>query len=126
MSATSVDRADRASAAESLIGRLLIAATYAAVGLLAIGVALMIADAISPLAGGPSLDLADLGTQIVALDSAGFLWLGLLVVIAAPIGRVIAAAVAYARDGDSTMVGIAVATLVVIAVGIGTAVAGTV
>ena len=125
MTASGVTGARRASVAEGRIGRLLIAVTYVSVGLLTIGVALMVADAISPLAGGPSLDLATLVAQIVALEPAGFLWLGLLTVVAAPIGRVIAAAVAYARDGDATMVAIALATLVVIALGVGTALAGT-
>jgi uncharacterized membrane protein len=118
--------ATRALAVERLIGRLLIAVTYVAVGLLAVGVALMIADGISPLSGGPNLDFATLRAQLVALDPAGFLWLGLLTVIATPIGRVIVAAIAYARDDDWQMVGIAVAILVVIAVGVGSAVAATV
>jgi uncharacterized membrane protein len=132
MSATPVNdpsattRASRAFAAEALIGRLLIAVTYVAVGLLAIGLVLMIADGISPLSGGPPLDLATLGTQLVALDPAGFLWLGLMAVIAAPIGRVIVAAIAYARDADWVMVTVSIAILVVIAIGVGSALAATV
>src|SRR4029079_14100807 len=74
-------------AAERTIGRLLIAVTYVSVGLLAVGFALMIANGISPLDAGPPLDIATLGAQLVALDPAGFLWLGLLAVIAAPVGR---------------------------------------
>ena len=126
MSVPTMPGATRALAVERLIGRLLIAVTYVAVGLLAVGVALMIADGISPLSGGPNLDFATLRAQLVALDPAGFLWLGLLTVIATPIGRVIVAAIAYARDDDWQMVGIAVAILVVIAVGVGSAVAATV
>ena len=45
--------------------------TYVAVGLLVVGVVLMIADGISPLSGGPGLDLATLGSQLLALDPAG-------------------------------------------------------
>jgi uncharacterized membrane protein len=126
MSAAGVTDATRTSAAERLIGRLLITLTYVAVGLLTVGVALMVADAIPPLSGGPGLDVAALRAQIVALEPAGFLWLGLLTVIVTPIGRVIVAAIAYALDGDSLMVVVAVATLVVIAVGVGSALAGTV
>ena len=122
MSATVSDAraatAARALAAERLIGRLLIAVTYVSVGLLAIGVVLMIADSISPTSGGPPLDLATLGAQLVALEPAAFLWLGMLAVIAAPIGRVIVAAVAYARESDWLMLGVSIAILVVIAVGI--------
>ena len=116
----------RAYAAERTIGRLLIAITYVSVGLLAVGFGLMIANGISPLDAGPPLDLATLGAQLVALDPAGFLWLGLLAVIAAPVGRVIVAAVAYGRDADWTMVAISVAILVVIVIGVVTAIAATV
>ncbi len=108
----------RALAAERLIGRLLIAITYVSVGLLAVGVVLMIADSISPTSGGPPLDLATLGAQLAAGEPAAFLWLGLLAVIAAPIGRVIVAAVAYARESDWLMLGVSIAILVVIAVGV--------
>jgi uncharacterized membrane protein len=111
----------RAAAVERLIGRLLIAVTYVAVGLLVVGVTLMIADEISPLSGGPPLDLATLVSGLLALEPAAFLWLGLLTVVAAPIGRVIVAAVAYARDEDWLMVWISLGILAVIAVGVGTA-----
>lgn len=116
----------RAMAAERLIGRLLIAGTYVSVGLLAVGMVLLLANGISPLAGGSRLDLATLGVQLLALDPAGFLWLGLLAVIAAPIGRVIVASIAYARGADWLMVGISVAILAVIAIGVGSALAVTV
>jgi len=115
----------RAFAAERTIGRLLIGITYLSVGLIAVGSVLMLAAGISPLDQGPPLDIAALGAQLVALDPAGYLWLGLLAVIAAPIGRVIVAAVAYGRDDDWLMVGVSVAILVVIAVGVGTALNGT-
>jgi uncharacterized membrane protein len=128
MSATSASEGavGRALATERRLGRLLITATYVSVGLLAIGVVLMIADAISPTSGGPNLDLATLGAQLVARDPAGFLWLGLLVVIAAPIGRVIVAAVAYVREADWLMVAVSIGILVVIAVGVVSAMTATV
>jgi len=113
----------RTLAAERLSGRLLIGITYVSVVLLLIGVALMIKNGISPLDGGPGLDLATLGATLAALEPAGFLWLGLLVVIAAPICRVIVAGIAYARDADWLMVGISVAILAVIAIGVGSALA---
>jgi uncharacterized membrane protein len=107
-----------ALATERLIGRLLIGVTYVSVGLLAVGVVLMVADSISPTSGGPPLDLPTLGAQLVALEPAAFLWLGMLAVVAAPIGRVIVAAVAYAHESDWLMLGISVAILVVIAIGV--------
>ena len=94
--------------------------------LLVIGVLLLLGAGTTPTAGGPGLDLATLGTDIATFAPAGFLWLGLVAVIAAPISRVVVAAVAYARDGDWTMVGVALAILVIIALGVATAGAATV
>lgn len=116
----------RTLAVERVIGRLLVGATFVAVGLLVIGVVLMLADSISPVSGGPSLDPATIWTQLRLMEPAGFLWLGLLAVIAAPIGRVIVAATAYAQDADWLMVAISLGILLVIAVGVGSALTVTV
>ncbi len=107
---------------ERTIGRLLIGLTYVATGLLLVGVLLMLASGISPLSGGPRLDLASLPIDLATLTPSGFLWLGLLAVIATPIARVVAAAIAFARAGERGMVGVAVAILVVIGIAIGSAV----
>ena len=103
---------------DRFIGRLLIAVTYVAVALLLVGVVLLVAAGISPLAGGPPLALDRLAADALALAPAAFLWLGILTVIATPLSRVIAAAVGFARQGDRWMVGVAVGILLVIAVGI--------
>lgn len=100
------------------IGRLLIRVTYVAVALLAIGVVLLLAAGISPLAGGPALDLASLVDGLASLDPASFLWLGLLAVIATPVSRVVAAGISFARDGDRAMTVASVAILVVITLAI--------
>ena len=113
-------------ASERRIGRLLIGMTYVSVALLVVGVALLLAAGVSPLAGGPGLDLGALAGELLALGPAGFLWLGLVAVIATPILRVVAASVAYARAGDWAMVGIAVGILGIIAVGVMTAATATV
>jgi uncharacterized membrane protein len=112
--------------AERRIGRLLIAITYVSVGLLTIGVALLLGAGISPVAGGPGLDLPSLAGAVAALDPAGFLWLGLLAVIAAPISRVVLAAAVYARDDDWQMVAVALGILAIIVIGIASAGAATV
>lgn len=112
--------------AERLIGRLLIVLTYVSVTLLVIGVVVLLAQGTSPLAGGPGLDPAAIAGQVAALDPDGFLWLGLLTVVAAPIGRVLLAAIAYARVGDRQMVAVAVAILGVIVLGVVTTGAATV
>lgn len=103
---------------ERRIGRLLITATYLAVALLGIGVVLMVVEGISPLDPGPTLDMGSLLASLAALEPAGFLWLGLLVVIATPISRVMAAGVGFARGGDRQMTIVAVGILLVVVVGI--------
>ena len=108
-------------AAERVAGRLLIVVTYLSVGLLTVGVLLMLANAISPLDAAPPLDLTAIGAQLAALDPAAFLWIGLLTVIAAPIGRVIVSGINYAQADDRLMVAVSIGILVVIAVGVGTA-----
>ena len=112
--------------AEHRIGRYLIAFTYLTVGLLAVGVGLLFATGTSPLAGGPNLDLTTLAAQAVALDASAWLWLGLMAVIATPIGRVVLAAVAYAQERDRAMFAIALAILAAVGLGVVSAVAGTV
>lgn len=116
----------RHGTAERRIGRLLIAITYVSVGLLTIGVGLLLWTGISPVSGGPGLDLSAIASELVALDPAGFLWLGLLVVVAAPISRVVIAAVVYLRADDWPMVAVSVGILAIIAIGIATAGAATV
>jgi uncharacterized membrane protein len=119
-------RLERALTTERRIGRLLIAITYASVVLLAVGVGLLLASGTSPTAGGPGLNIGSLQMDLVAAAPAGFLWLGLLAVIAAPISRVIVAATAYAAERDWSMVGIALAILAIIAIAVATAGAATV
>jgi uncharacterized membrane protein len=103
------------------IGRLLIVVTYVSALLLLTGVLLMLAAGISPLSGGPSLDVSTLASDVASLQPAGFLWLGLIAVIATPITRVVAAAIAFARAGEPRMVVVAVAIVAVIAISITTA-----
>jgi uncharacterized membrane protein len=104
------------------IARILTIGTYLSVGLLAIGVALMTLNEISPLAPAPPLEPSLLVAEIRAADPVGFLWLGLIVVIATPIARVTASLVGYARDGERAMVLVSVAILVVIATSVALAV----
>jgi uncharacterized membrane protein len=104
------------------IGRLLIALTYVAVVLLAIGVALMFTHGIAPLSRAQRFDPDVLFDDIAALRPDGFLWLGLLAIILAPVARVTAAAVGYARAGDRSMVLVALAILAVLALSVASAI----
>jgi uncharacterized membrane protein len=103
---------------ERRLGRLLIVVTYVAVGLLAIGTALMLAAGISPLVGGPPFDPAELVPDLLALEPAGFLWLGILAVIATPLSRVAGAAVGFVQRGERVMALVSVAILGVISISI--------
>lgn len=104
---------------EGRIGRLLIGLTYIAVALVVVGVGLMVASGIGPLDGGPSLDPGTLIADLQSLEPAAFLWLGFAIVLATPITRVTAAGIAYARQGQWSMVLVSVGIVVVIALGVG-------
>jgi uncharacterized membrane protein len=109
---------------ERRLGRLLIAVTYLAVGLLLLGVVLLLLAQVSPLAGGPPLEPGQLVRDVLALDPAGFLWLGLLAVLATPVSRVAGAGVGFLRRGEPLMAAISFAILVVIGVGVAVALVG--
>lgn len=100
------------------VARLLIGGTYLSIGLLAIGVGLMAIGGLSPLDGGPPFDPAHLPSDLAALKPSGFLWLGLVVALATPLGRVAASLVGYLAGGERRMAAIAVAILVVVFVGV--------
>jgi uncharacterized membrane protein len=53
-------------------------------------------------------------SDLVALRPAGFLWLGMVAVVATPAARVVASLVGYARRGERDMMLIAGLILVVI------------
>ena len=112
--------------AEEVIGRLLIVVTYVSVGLLLVGVGLLMADGVSPLSGGPTFELGRVAGDVLKLDPAGFLWLGLLAIMAAPVARVTIALVSYARDGDRLMVAVSTGILLVIAAAVASAAIATV
>lgn len=112
--------------AEELIGQLLIGFTNVSVVLLLLGVGLLTAAGISPMAGGPGLDVGRLPADLLRLDPNAFLWLGLLAILVAPIARVALALIAYGRDRDWLMVAVSVAILVVIMAAVGSALLATV
>jgi uncharacterized membrane protein len=109
---------------ERSIARLLTVGTWLSIALLAVGFVLMLAQGVSPLDPAPAFDLRSIPAHIAALDPLGFLWLGLIVVVATPSARVAAALLGYSRAGDRRMALVAVAVLVVI--GLSVALASTV
>jgi uncharacterized membrane protein len=103
---------------EASVGRLVTAGTYLSIAILAAGVVAMLVAGISPLGTAAPLDLPRLAGELAALRPEGFLWLGLLAVIATPSARVVAALVGFARRRERRMAGIALLVLVVIVVGV--------
>jgi uncharacterized membrane protein len=107
---------------EGRVARILTIGTFGAVGLLLVGSLLLVASGRSPLDPAPALDVGRLVADVAALQPAGPLWLGLVLIIATPGARVVAALVGYVQLGEREMVLISGLVLGVIAAGV---VAGT-
>jgi len=103
---------------EHSIARLLTGGSYAAIALLAVGFGLMLVNGIGPLTRGPGFDVTTIPGDLLALRPAGFLWLGLIVVLATPASRVMAALIGYARRGERRMSLVAALILLVIALSV--------
>lgn len=109
---------------EVAIGRLLIVGLWLAMGLVLAGVILMLATGTDPLDHGaiPPFDLAQIPSEMLALEPAGFLWAGIVLVIALPIGRVVVAGVGFLAVHDRRMALISVLVLLVVLASIGAAI----
>jgi uncharacterized membrane protein len=83
-----------------------------------IGVGILLATGRSPLDGGPDLELTRLWEELPRFDAPALLWLGLIAVIATPIGRVVLAGAAFARQRDWLMLCVAAAILAIMVVGV--------
>jgi uncharacterized membrane protein len=108
--------ADVARRLESTISRLLVAGIYLAMGLVLVGVLLMLAAGIDPLAHGgvPPFELATIPAEIAAGNPLGFLWLGLVAVLALPLGRVTVAGVGFLAAHDTRLALVSLAVLLVV------------
>jgi uncharacterized membrane protein len=103
---------------EPALARVLQVGTSVSMGLVAVGTVLFIAAGGSPLESGPVLDLAHLPRDLAAGMAAAFLWLGILGTLLTPGLRVVGALIGFARAGEGRMVGIAIAIITVVGVGI--------
>lgn len=110
------DRNEVAYRLEARISRLLVAGTYLAIGLVLVGVLGMLATGVDPLAHGepPPFDLGRIPSDIAALKPEGFLWLGLVAVLALPLGRVIVAGLGFLAARDTRLALISLAVLLVV------------
>jgi uncharacterized membrane protein len=103
---------------ELALARVLQVGTYVSVGLIAIGSVLLLANRISPTSASAPLSLASIPADLVALRPAGYLWLGIIGVLATPGLRVARAMLGFWRRGERSMALVAAAVLVVIAIGV--------
>jgi uncharacterized membrane protein len=114
-------QASSATATASLevaLAHVLQVGTYASVALIGVGALLLLAAGGSPVDGGPPLDLATLPSDLLELRPAGFLWLGILGVVATPALRVARALLGFTRRGERRMAVVSMLVLAVIAVGV--------
>jgi uncharacterized membrane protein len=109
-------------ALEARIARLLEVGTNAAMILISIGVLLMGLTGRSPRDVAPSLDPSRLLDDIIEIRPSGFIWLGVLLLLATPTARVATALVGFVREGEREMALVAGTILAVVALGV---VAGT-
>jgi uncharacterized membrane protein len=105
----------RDTSIEQAVARLLMLGTYISVAILAVGVVLLLLSQVSPLQGGPLFDPARLVVDLLAVRPEGFLWLGLVLVIATPSARVVASLIGYLGRSERSMAAVAVGILAVIA-----------
>jgi uncharacterized membrane protein len=108
---------------ERAIGRLLIGLTYLGVVALLVGAVLMVANGRSPLDAPQDLDPGSFAAALLAGRPEAFLWVGLSIVLATPIARVIAAGIGFAAAGERRMVLISGLILTVIGAAVVTALA---
>ena len=101
---------------EASIARLLVAGTYVAIGLVLVGVVGMLLTGVDPLSHGapPPFELAEIPADILALQPEGFLWLGLVAVLALPLGRVVVAGVGFLAARDTRLALVSLAVLLVV------------
>jgi uncharacterized membrane protein len=104
---------------ELVIARLLNIGALTSVTLLAIGVVLAAANGLSPIDSTlPPFDPSQIIPRLLALEPEGFLWLGLVFVIATPASRVLASLIGFAAAREWLMALISLAVLLVIATGV--------
>ena len=114
MSATSSTRAGL----ESSLARVLQIGTYVSMALITVGTVLLVVTGGSPMDAAPLLDVGRIPADVLGGRPEGFLWVGVLGVLATPMLRVVAALVGFARAGEWRMVGVAAAIVIVVAAGI--------
>ena len=100
---------------ESRVSRLLVIGTYLAIGIVLVGVVGLLASGVDPLVlATPPFDLRQIPADIAAGKPEGFLWLGLVAVLALPLGRVIVAGLGFLAARDTRLALVSLAVLLVV------------
>jgi uncharacterized membrane protein len=122
--ATGAAGSEVAFAMEAAIGRLLLAGTWLAMALLAVGVALTLTTGVDPLNHGgiPPYSIGSIPAAVVALKPEGFLWAGVTLLIALPIGRVIVGGIGFLAARDLRLALISLLVLLVVLVSVAAAI----
>jgi uncharacterized membrane protein len=118
--AAGAGRNDTAFALEAVVGRLLVVGTWLAMGLIMAGVVLMFTSGVDPFAHGavPPFDPSQIVPDMLALRPEGFLWAGIVLVIALPIGRVVVAGIGFLAAGDVRLALVSLLVFLVVLVSI--------
>jgi uncharacterized membrane protein len=110
---------DQIDPIERKIARILSIGAVVAITLLVIGIALMIVEGVGPeTVGFPAFHLERLVDDLVHLRAAGFLYAGILVVIATPVVRVSGELIGFAIRREREMALVAAAILLVVVVSV--------
>jgi uncharacterized membrane protein len=106
---------DTAARVETLAARLLTWGTRIALAFVLAGVAGMLPAGVDPVhSAQPPYSLAAIPGQLLALRPEGFLWSGLTLLVALPLGRVAVAGAGFLVAGDRRLVLVALLVLLVI------------
>ncbi len=101
---------------ERRLARILSLGAVLAITLLVIGLVLMIVEGVGPEASTfPAFHPERLVDDLVHLRAAGFLYAGILVVVATPVIRVVGELIGFAIRGERVMAAVAALILLVVA-----------
>lgn len=110
---------ETAARLETLAARLLTWGTRVALSFVLVGVVGMLLTGVDPISAPmPAYSLAAIPGDLLALRPEGFLWAGLTLVVALPLGRVIVSGAGFLAAGDRRLALVSVLVLLVIGVSV--------
>ena len=110
---------ETAARLESLAARLLTWGTRVAMALILVGVVGMALTGVDPIsATAPGFSLAAIPGLTLSLQPEGFLWAGLVVLVALPLGRVVVSGAGFLAAGDRRLALVSVLVILVIGISV--------